>query len=50
MLTAHFFTPDLLHHLAIGLTIAIGSIGLGLDLIMQRAGKIEWTIWWKVAH
>ena len=30
--------------------IAIGSIGLGLDLIMQRAGKIEWTIWWKVAH
>ncbi len=30
--------------------IAIGFIGLGLDLIMQRAGKIEWTIWWKVAH
>jgi NitT/TauT family transport system permease protein len=30
--------------------IAIGFIGLGLDLIMQRVGRAEWTIWWKVAR
>lgn len=30
--------------------IAIGFIGLGLDLIMQRVSRAEWTIWWKVAR
>ena len=30
--------------------ITIGFIGLGLDLIMQRVGKTESTMWWKVAR
>lgn len=30
--------------------IAIGIIGLCLDWVMQKAGQVEWTIWWKVAR